>query len=217
MNRLLSRSVCAATVLCGVATVAFSQNAPTRLNTAPTLAAAPASASNPATAAEREKIWNSPTMLRARAWVQEYCQRSAKITPAEEQAYMTELENLSPMQMKLWLLKFDHEEATIRQQQADFNRSRQAGLNQAASVDKATQQAYSNINRDENEAAATAEKSYNTQQAQAAQRGDEKQEELAADGTSEGGYFDPFGGYGYGPFVTGGGYGATHIHVHVHP
>ena len=29
--------------------------------------------------AQREQIWNSPTMLRARAWVQEYCATSAKI------------------------------------------------------------------------------------------------------------------------------------------
>ena len=107
----------------------------------------------------------------------------------------------------------------IRQQQADFNRTRRAGLTEASSVDKATQQAYGNINRDENEAAQVAEQSYNTQQAQAAQRGDEKQDELNADGAGEGlgGYYDPFGGYGWGPFVPGGGYGATHIHVHVHP
>lgn len=215
MNRFLSRSVCAATVLLGAATVAFSQNSPTRLNTTPT-AAAPASASNAATAAEREKIWNSPTMLRARAWVQEYCQRSAKITPTEAQAYMTELQNLSPTQMKLWLLKFDHEEEMIRRQHADFNRSRQAGLNQAMSVDRTTQQAYGNINRDENEAAETAEQSYTTQQEQAAARGDAKQDELSAEGTTEGGYFDPFGGYGYAP-LGGYGYGAPHIHVHVYP
>src|SRR6516164_4425244 len=70
--------------------------------------------------AEREQIWNSPSMLRARAWLQEYCDRSAKITPAEKQQYMTELANLTPMQMKLWLLKFDEQEEARRQQQAYF-------------------------------------------------------------------------------------------------
>jgi hypothetical protein len=70
---------------------------------------------------EQLKIWNSPTMLRARAWVQEYCQRSAKITPEEANQYMAEMEHMTPTQMKLWLLKFDEEEENIRQQQADFN------------------------------------------------------------------------------------------------
>ena len=83
MNRTLSISACVTIVILGLATAAVSQNPASR----------PQRASSD-TAAEREKIWNSPTMLHARAWVQEYCQRSAKITPAEAQQYMKELENL---------------------------------------------------------------------------------------------------------------------------
>src|SRR5688500_4065157 len=55
--------------------------------------------------AQREQIWNSPNMLRARAWLQEYCSKSARVTPEEAKQQMAELENMTPAQMKLWLLK----------------------------------------------------------------------------------------------------------------
>jgi hypothetical protein len=58
--------------------------------------------------AERERIWNSPDMLRARAWLQDYCSKSAKVTPEQGRKYMQELANLTPSQMELWLLKHDH-------------------------------------------------------------------------------------------------------------
>src|SRR5687767_14699015 len=89
--------------------------------------------------AERAKIWNSPAMLRGRAWLHDYCARSAKVTPEQAQEYMTELQNMSPSQMKLWLLKFQEQEEMIHQQQAMFNAHRQAGVQQAVGVEKATQ------------------------------------------------------------------------------
>jgi hypothetical protein len=157
-------------------------------------------------------------MLHARAWVQEYCQRSAKITPAEAQQYMKELENLSPTQMKLWLLKFQHDEDMARQQQADFEMARKAHLQQAISIDKATQQDYANINRDENEAASTAEQSIRTQAAEASQREQAKQDQTAVDAENVDSFYGGYGGIygGYGGLY--GGYGfVPHIHIHVHP
>ncbi len=131
--------------------------------------------------AERAKIWNSPAMLRARAWAQEYCQRSAKITPEEGRDYLMELQRMTPTQMKLWLLKFNHEEEMIQQRQAAFEQSRQASVQQALAINRSVQQAYSNINRDENEAAETAEQSINEEQ-QNAQAGQQlKEGELAAE------------------------------------
>lgn len=212
MNRIVSISSCVAIVLLGLATAAVSQNSTSRPQRA---SASSANSSN--SAAEREKIWNSPTMLRARAWVQEYCQRSAKITPAEAQQYMKELENLTPVQMKLWLLKFDHEEAMNRQQQADFELARRASLRQAISVDKATQQDYSAINRDENEAAATAEQSIQTQAQEASAREQAKQDQTAVDASNMDSFYGGYGGYGLYPGYGLGGYGAApHIHIHVH-
>lgn len=215
MNRLLSHSLCVSIVLLGVATLAIGQNAtsPGR----PT-ASAPGSTADSGTAAEREQIWNSPTMLRARAWVQEYCARSAKITPAQAKAYMTELENLSPTQMKLWLLKFEHEEDTIRQQQADFNRSRQAGLNQALVMRRDTQQAYNDINQGVTEAAEGAQRSINEQNALAASRETDKEMMDSVEAGNTQGYNDPYGGYGYyaNGFYPLSPYPAAPVHVHVY-
>lgn len=217
MNRYLSNSICVVMVLLCVGTIAIGQNT----NTTRTATGSTASSAN--TNAEREKIWNSPSMLRARAWVQEYCQRSAKITPEEAKQYMTELENLSPVQMKLWLLKFQHEEDTIRQQQADFERGRQASLAQAGMYRQQMQKAGANINRDETMAAQAEEQSLQTQAAEASERQEQKQQDLAISGARTddalgGGYGglygwgNPLGGYGYGF----GGYGSpVHVHVHV--
>jgi hypothetical protein len=215
MNRLLSNVVCILLVLLGVGTLAIGQNN----NSTSRLATGPGFASNNA---EREKIWNSPSMLRARAWVQEYCERSAKITPEEAKQYQTELANLSPVQMKLWLLKFQHEEDTIRQQQADFNRGRQASLAQASMYRQQYQQAGDNINRDETMAAENEEQSLQTQAAEASQRQDQKQQDLAISAAQTddalGGGYGAWGlGYGLGGYSYGvGGYGAPPVHVHVH-
>jgi hypothetical protein len=215
MNRLLSNVVCILLVLLGVGTLAIGQNS----NATPRTATGQASASNNA---EREKIWNSPSMLRARAWVQEYCQRSAKITPEEAKQYMTELENLSPVQMKLWLLKFQHEEDMIRQQQADFEQARQASLGQAGMYRQQMQQAGVNINRDETLAAENEEQSLQTQAAEASERQDQKQQNLAISGAATddalGNGYGAWGlGYGLGGYGYGGYGSPVHVHIHMPP
>lgn len=215
MTRSAFSSACAALLVMGLVGVASSQ-------TASTAGRAPAGDAA-AEAAEREKIWNSPTMLRARAWVQEYCQRSAKITPEEAKQYMTELEHLSPVQMKLWLLKFDHEEAAIRQQQADFEKMRRAGIAQATSINSSVQQSFGAINRDETEAAEGEQASLDTQQGLAAQRDLQNDQSRDQDDAALGGpLWGAYGGYGYpymglgpNPMAAFGG-GETHIHYHVH-
>ncbi|QEG33109.1 hypothetical protein [Bythopirellula goksoeyrii] len=220
MNRILSISVCAAIVLFGLATAAISQNANSRRPSGTNQAS---SATTINTAAEREKIWNSPTMLKARAWVQEYCQRSAKITPAEAKQYMTELENLSPVQMKLWLLKFDHQEEMNRKREEDFEIARRAHLKQAEAINNATQKSYADINRDENEAASTEERSLQIQAQNDAERGLAKQEETSLDASNVDSFYNGYGGlygdYGYGfSYRPLDGIGvAPHIHIHVHP
>src|SRR4051794_34589153 len=59
--------------------------------------------------AEREEIWNSPDMLRARAWLKDYCSKSPKVTPEMAKQYESELANMSPNQMRLYLMKFDEQ------------------------------------------------------------------------------------------------------------
>jgi hypothetical protein len=153
--------------------------------------------------AQREQIWNSPNMLRARAWLQEYCERSAKITPAEKQQYMTELQNLSPIQMKLWLLKFDEQEEARQQQQAFFEQARSGALSRAKSADAATQQAYGAINRGETAAANNAEQQLNTQSADQESAEQTKQLENV-------GPYQQYGPYGYGNY-------GIHYHFYGNP
>ena len=165
---------------------------------------------NAAQDAERAKIWESPQMLRARAWVKDYCAHSAKITPAEAKEYEAELANLSPKQMKLWLLKFQHEEEMIQQQQQMFNNSRQADVNQAMALHKQMKKSYADINADETAAAQTAEGSIKQQQEFAQENSLQKTaDQDAADTSLETAPF--WGGYGgYGGY----GYGGVHYHFH---
>jgi hypothetical protein len=179
--------------------------------------------------AERAKVWNSPQMLRARAWLQDYCARSAKVTPEEAQQYMDELERLTPTQMKLWLLKFQEHEEVIEQQQAAFNMQRQAGVKQAAAVNQATQQAYADINAGETAKAESAEQSI--------QNTNQFAQQMSAQLSADRDYratlnslpwgmawanqtpWGPYAGYpmGTGPYgPVGGGGAAPHYHVHYH-
>lgn len=102
--------------------------------------------------AERDRIWNSPRMLRARAWLQEYCERSATISPEEAEQYMRELKQLTPVQMKLWLLKFDEEQEELDRQQAAFQQARRASVARAMDIQEATEAAYARIAQADGEA-----------------------------------------------------------------
>lgn len=213
MKRLVVAALMLAVVGVSFANFAFSQSAAPATTVpskpaAATTAAYPAG-SNAAVDAEREKIWDSPQMLRARAWVKDYCAHSAKITPAEAKEYEAELANLSPKQMKLWLLKFQHEEEMIQQQQQAFNNSRQADLAQASAVHKQMKQSYANINAGENKAAQTAENSIKQEQEFAQE--DALQKNADRDAAATDLLTQPFGGYGgYGGY----GYGDVHYHFH---
>jgi hypothetical protein len=102
MKRFVVAALMLAVVGVSFAKVAFSQSAAPAPTTKPAAATAPAPyhpGANAAMDAERAKIWESPQMLRARAWVKDYCAHSAKITPAEAKEYEAELANLSPKQM----------------------------------------------------------------------------------------------------------------------
>jgi len=75
--------------------------------------------------AEREKIWNSPEMLTARAWLETYFERSAKITDEQAKKYMAGLRTMYPDQMKLWLVKFQADRESRKQQSAAARQARQ--------------------------------------------------------------------------------------------
>ncbi len=92
-------------------------------------------------------------MLRARAWLLDYCNTSKKCKPGDAEKYTTELENLSPIQMKLWLMKFDEEEERKQQQRDIWQQAHAAALQHAQAANRATQKSYSAIDSEETAAA----------------------------------------------------------------
>ncbi|WP_145432966.1 hypothetical protein [Lacipirellula limnantheis] len=146
-------------------------------------------------------------MLRARAWLQEHDATSVKVTPEEAKEHQAELANLSAKQMKLFLLKFQHEEEIRQQEHAAFNLQRQGDVQRAMAMNQQLKQSYANVNADANQAAATAESSITQQQQFAQQDGLQKSDARAS--TVNNLLTRPIvGGYGYGGFGGGG------VHYH---
>lgn len=156
--------------------------------------------------AERDALWNSAAMLRARAWVQEYCERSAKISDAEGKKYMQELASLTPSQMKLWLLKFEEEHQQLMQRQATWQKVHSAANAHALAADRAAQASMADINREQSAAADQADQRLERQQQNAEERSADKQTEAALESHS------------WGPGLNDGlGYGGYHVHYHLYP
>jgi hypothetical protein len=118
---------------------------------------------SPEQLAEREKIWNSPNMLRARAWLHDYCSKSAKVTPDMAKRYQDELANMTPSQMELWLLKFDHEEAQRQQQYSFFQQANTFGMQRAQAANQAAKQSLAEFNQDQSKAAVDAQQQMDEQ------------------------------------------------------
>lgn len=201
--RLATNALIAASVTLAAALVATAQSpAPTSGTSKPQ--------SQAEINAEREKIWNSSDMLRARAWLQDYCSKSAKVTPEMAKAYQTELQNMSPTQLKLWLLKFDEQEEQRQQQYQMFQQANTAGLQQAMAAHKQTQQAYSALNQASTAAAQGEQADINAQRANAQSNAENKQIDQQ---TPYGYYGGPYGGAfgGYGPYG-----GGVQYHYHLY-
>jgi hypothetical protein len=137
-------------------------------------------------------------MLRARAWLADYCKNSPKVTPELAKHYQTELENMTPSQMKLWLLRFDHAEEQLQQRQALWQQAHNLSIQQALAANQATQRAYSEINREESESAGVAQQQLN-EQTQFQQNMDTAKQ------------LEAVGPYGFPS------YGGIHYHYHLYP
>ncbi len=196
-QRKLVGGMLVVTIACLVSAFASQAQSPKPAGAA---AASTAPASQAGMDAERAAVWNSPNMLRARAWLQEYCATSAKVKPGEAQQYMNELQNMSATQMKLWLMKFDEEEEQKQQQNAFWKQAQSTALGQAKAADRATQKAYSAIETEETAAANQEQGQINEERANEQQVEDDKQ-------------LGPVGPYGQGYYPGGG----VHYHFHVYP
>src|SRR3972149_3404484 len=205
-QRKLVGSILAVTAACLVA--ALASHAQTIRPTTPTVATPPprtstqpaASASPASMDAERAQIWNSSNMLRARAWLQEYCATSKNCKPGDAEKYMSELQNMSTTQMKLWLMKFDEEEEQKQQQRAFWKQAQATAMAQAKSGDRATQKSYAAIETEETGAANQEQSELN----------EEQQHEQTMQDDKQAGPYTPYG-QGYYP---GGG---VHYHFHMYP
>lgn len=128
-----------------------------QINSGPAIGSAPAmtgpSAAAPQMDAEKEAIWNSPDMLRARAWLQEYCNTSAKCKPGDAEKFSNELQNMSATQMKLWLMKFEEEEDEKQQQTAFWKHVQGMAVSHAKSVNAATNKSLAAVETEETAAA----------------------------------------------------------------
>ncbi|MCE9554012.1 MAG: hypothetical protein K8T91_11640 [Planctomycetes bacterium] len=178
---------------------------------------APAQAADPAPSKQatakqadeaREKIWNSPEMLQARVWMEGYFRVAKKYTPEQAAAYREELKNLTAPQMELWLMKFEHDRAVSRAQEAVWEQQRRAGVARDEAMLKQERQALGEANRGANEAAAAEEKAIG-QQRQEAERN--YAENAAAQNQLYNDYTRP-----YVPYYYYGGSGPSSVHYHFH-
>jgi hypothetical protein len=80
--------------------------------------------------AEREQIWNSPEMLQARAWLDQYFAVSVQYTPKQAEEYLAGIKAMTPEEMRLWLSKFQQERQQRRQIAAAGDQMRQYVLAQ---------------------------------------------------------------------------------------
>jgi len=157
----------------------------------------------------REKLWNSPEMLHARAWLESYFRVAKKYSPQQAAEYRKTLANMSAPEMELWLMKFEHDRALARAQEAAFNQQRRAAVAQDEAQLAQERQALKNVNRDENRAANQQEKVI-TEERQQAERN--YRQNAAEQSALVDEYNRP-----YVPYFYGGGYsGPAAVHYHFH-
>lgn len=58
---------------------------------------------------ERDRFWDSPSMVSARLFMDEYFATSVEVTPEEAEEFWAELEAMSAAELRFWLAKFSHE------------------------------------------------------------------------------------------------------------
>lgn len=179
---------------------------------------------------DRQQAWNSPEMLRARAWLADYSKNTASLGADEIKKQTATLSSMTPEQMKLFALRHEHEyqqqkkqaasiqklhETALQQAQAAaeaqkwwYQNVHKSELQQAESVDKATQQSYNAISSEENASANLAQSEINAGNAEEAAAGQERMSEMNSFNPGLGGYG---GGYGYPAAAN------YHYHFHVYP
>ena len=145
--------------------------------------------------AARDKIWNSPEMKRARAWVDDYLRVTNKYTPEQKAAYKKHLALLTAPQMEMWLVRFEHDQNVAKRKESGFQSARNAGLARDEAAIKQNRKELSDIEKGENTAAADEEKRLKSEQTFARSMYKQKQREATQmlEEYSSGGF-----GWGFG-------------------
>lgn len=102
---------------------------------------------------ERVKIWNSPEMEQARAYIEGYALRSARFQPKDAAAYLAKLRQMSPADMKAWLERFKVKQASLARSAAVAKAGRQMAIDRALAEHEAVQQSYANLKLNQTAAA----------------------------------------------------------------
>jgi hypothetical protein len=178
---------------------------------------------------KQQQVWNSPQLLRARAWVEDYCSNSNLISEASAAQHLQTLSNMSPEEMQLFALRHEYEYQQQKKQMAGIQKAHEAALKQATAaaeaqkwwfqnvhkaenaegmaVNQQTQQAYAAINREETGAANQEQSQINAQNAEASEMEEDKMGELNT----------AYPGFGYGGAYGYPAMGGYHYHFHVYP
>ena len=144
---------------------------------------------------KRDKIWNSPEMKKARAWVDDYLRVTNKYTPEQKAEYKKHLALLTAPQMEMWLMRFEHDQDAAKRRESGFQAARNAGLARDEAAIKQNRKELSDIEKGENTAAADEEKRLKSEQTFARSMYKQKQREATRmlEEYSSGGF-----GWGFG-------------------
>lgn len=176
---------------------------------------------------DRDATWNSPDMLRARAWVNDYCNSDSVQSKAEAAQHLQALESMTPEQMQLFAathaaLTKSHPVAHVQaaHQQAAQSAKQMAAAQQwwyqnvhkaesqrAMQADRAAQTSLGNISQEETAAANQEESQLQAEQANIEMNQDAKLDDLNT----------TYPGDGFPGAYWGGAYPGVHYHFHMYP
>lgn len=104
--------------------------------------------------AERLKIWNSPPMRQARAWLVEHAELSARIEQKKDvQRQLAAVQGMSASEMRAYLKEFNQRMAALKHGQAAASAARATAVSQALERQRKTREAFANFNAGQTRAA----------------------------------------------------------------
>lgn len=129
-------------------------------------AGGPAAAVEPDAERERRAVWNSPEMLEARAWLEDYFRASRRHDAAAPADYLTRLSRLDADAMRLWLARLERSRRRAAERQLALETERQFQLARAAAVQRQRSENLRRISEQESARARFAQRRLDAERAQ---------------------------------------------------